>query len=275
MVQEIQKYISLSEATKLCKYSQEYLSLRVRQGKLKGVKFGRNWVTTKEWLDNYIQRVHLYKQELKKKRERKIKVRKVKKIEPPPNLPIGNLALPKKSILDILKINLSKITLSSKNALPPVILPRLAIKNSVAGLMILLLIIGLTFGQETLRNIGEGITFFLIRTPSQLIEGLDKSMQEIEFIGEELDNFVNETNQILALSAQKISIFPSENFAKLREGSVLMAQSLNPKIKQEFQVIAFLGLGSVWQETFNTFAEYGKYLIEQKTILTKKIKTIF
>jgi len=48
-------YISLAEASKLCDYSQEYLSLRARHGKLKAIKQGRNWVTTKEWLNGYIK----------------------------------------------------------------------------------------------------------------------------------------------------------------------------------------------------------------------------
>jgi hypothetical protein len=51
------KYISLTEASKLCNYSQEYLSLRARQGKLRAVKLGRNWVTTKEWLSEYLESV--------------------------------------------------------------------------------------------------------------------------------------------------------------------------------------------------------------------------
>jgi hypothetical protein len=51
-------YISLQEATQYCGYTQEYLSLRARQGKLKAVKFGRNWVTKKEWLDEYLQGNH-------------------------------------------------------------------------------------------------------------------------------------------------------------------------------------------------------------------------
>ncbi|MCD6550230.1 helix-turn-helix domain-containing protein [bacterium] len=49
-------YISLREAAKYCPYSQEYLSLRARQGKLKAVKIGRNWVTTKEWVEDYLRR---------------------------------------------------------------------------------------------------------------------------------------------------------------------------------------------------------------------------
>lgn len=47
-------YISLMEASKHCNYTQEYLSLRARQGKLKAIKFGRNWVTKKEWLEEYL-----------------------------------------------------------------------------------------------------------------------------------------------------------------------------------------------------------------------------
>lgn len=47
------KYISLKDATRYCAYSQDYLKLRSRQGKLKAVKIGRNWFTTIEWLEKY------------------------------------------------------------------------------------------------------------------------------------------------------------------------------------------------------------------------------
>jgi len=53
-------YISLQDATKFCNYTQEYLSLRARQGKLKAVKFGRNWVTKEEWLKEYLGKVEEY-----------------------------------------------------------------------------------------------------------------------------------------------------------------------------------------------------------------------
>jgi len=43
-------YISLKEAAK-------YLSLRARQRKLKAIKIARNWVTTKEWIDEYFKKV--------------------------------------------------------------------------------------------------------------------------------------------------------------------------------------------------------------------------
>lgn len=72
------EYISLQEATQYCSYTQEYLSLRARQGKLKALKFGRNWVTKKEWLEEYLQRVEEYNNHLKNNSQ--------KFVSPPENL---------------------------------------------------------------------------------------------------------------------------------------------------------------------------------------------
>ncbi len=47
-------YISLAEAAKLTTYSQEYVSLLCRRGKMKGKKFGRNWFIKKENVYDYI-----------------------------------------------------------------------------------------------------------------------------------------------------------------------------------------------------------------------------
>jgi hypothetical protein len=54
---ESANYISLKEAVLLCEYSQEYLNLIVRKGKLRAVKIGRNWVTKKEWLESYLKMI--------------------------------------------------------------------------------------------------------------------------------------------------------------------------------------------------------------------------
>ena len=48
------KYLTLFEASGKCNYSQEYLSLRARQGKLRSMKIGRNWYTTEDWLIEYL-----------------------------------------------------------------------------------------------------------------------------------------------------------------------------------------------------------------------------
>lgn len=64
------RYITLQEATKFCSYSQEYLSLRARKGKLKAAKVGRNWHTTREWIEEYVAK------------------QIIKQVEPPRNLPM-------------------------------------------------------------------------------------------------------------------------------------------------------------------------------------------
>lgn len=61
-----QGYIPLREATKYCDYSQEYLSFLARTGKLAAVKFGRNWMTTPEAVDEYL------KEEARSNKERKV-----------------------------------------------------------------------------------------------------------------------------------------------------------------------------------------------------------
>jgi len=52
-----EKYISLQEATKYCDYNQEYLSLLARKGKLDAIKIRRNWVTTKQAVLDYVEKV--------------------------------------------------------------------------------------------------------------------------------------------------------------------------------------------------------------------------
>ena len=63
-----EEYISLTEATKYCNYSQEYLSLRARQGKLKAEKIGRNWTTKKEWVEEYFGKTNSEKARVQEKR---------------------------------------------------------------------------------------------------------------------------------------------------------------------------------------------------------------
>ncbi len=58
------KYISLSEATKYCEYSQEYLSLLARRGILPANKLGRNWFVTREDILHYIRKTAIKKGEI-------------------------------------------------------------------------------------------------------------------------------------------------------------------------------------------------------------------
>jgi len=51
--QQNSQIVSLTEASQMTGYSQGYLNFLIRSGKLKGAKIGRNWTTTKEWLNQY------------------------------------------------------------------------------------------------------------------------------------------------------------------------------------------------------------------------------
>ena len=64
-----QNYITLLEAAKLCAYSEPYLRLRSRQGKLKSIKLGKKWVTTATWIDDYEKRVDEWRQATTSKKE--------------------------------------------------------------------------------------------------------------------------------------------------------------------------------------------------------------
>jgi len=50
-------YISLQEASKLCDYGMEYLSYLARTGRLKAIKIRRNWMTTREALSEYTDKM--------------------------------------------------------------------------------------------------------------------------------------------------------------------------------------------------------------------------
>jgi len=47
------EYISLAEAAKGTPYTQEYLSLLARKGRIEAIKLGRNWLIKKEALEDY------------------------------------------------------------------------------------------------------------------------------------------------------------------------------------------------------------------------------
>jgi Fic family protein len=54
---EKQGFINLKEASKYCEYSQEYLSLLARKGKLSAIKINKEWVTTREAIEEYVKEV--------------------------------------------------------------------------------------------------------------------------------------------------------------------------------------------------------------------------
>ncbi|MBI2577604.1 MAG: hypothetical protein HYV77_02035 [Candidatus Wildermuthbacteria bacterium] len=128
-------YISLFDASKSCPYSQEYLSLRARQGKLKAVKSGRNWFTTEKWLEEYIAKTVEYQQRLQAKQELIISQLAGKQIPPPINLPLAEEAFVEQSVLPEKSIELAKAEFlpETKNNLKTVFYKREPFKSFAVG----------------------------------------------------------------------------------------------------------------------------------------------
>lgn len=78
------EYISLREATKYCSYSQEYLSLRARQRKLKAVKFGNVWMTKKEWVEEYLNKMRKYKENRVSAGSKRLNAKTLERKQPKP-----------------------------------------------------------------------------------------------------------------------------------------------------------------------------------------------
>lgn len=53
---EKENLIPLAQATKYCSYSQAYLGKLAKEGKLEAIKVKRNWMTTKEAIQEYVKR---------------------------------------------------------------------------------------------------------------------------------------------------------------------------------------------------------------------------
>lgn len=53
--QNSNKYISLKTASELYGYTRDHLGLVIRQRKLKGIKLGSYYVTTGEWMADYVK----------------------------------------------------------------------------------------------------------------------------------------------------------------------------------------------------------------------------
>ncbi len=175
------EYISLQEATKYCNYSQEYLSLRARQSKLKAIKFGRNWVTKKEWLNEYLRGIEEYNDSFAK--EKKV-------IAPPKNLPTEE------------QLKKDVIGLDVRKALKP----ELQIRFGFVVIFILSLIAtNLVFSQESFKSVYQDVSTFIGSIDKRIDEVLvdmSKGAQEVvQGINNNIDRKVIE---IVGISKQVI-----------------------------------------------------------------------
>ena len=64
-------FLTLSDASKITGYTPEHLNLLCRKGILKGKKFGRNWHTTREWINEFLFLPKVaYKKKYKRRKKR-------------------------------------------------------------------------------------------------------------------------------------------------------------------------------------------------------------
>ncbi|HJN62271.1 MAG TPA: hypothetical protein QGH92_01555, partial [Candidatus Parcubacteria bacterium] len=138
-----ENYISLQEATKYCNYSQEYLSLRARKGKLRALKFGRNWVTKKEWLNEYLDKIKEYNGKINHQ-----EVVKAESVGPPENLPVAKEEITEDQLVEI---------------------PRLRFGFALA-LVFVLITAGTVFGKESLQSVFKDISPIVQKATHQLSE---------------------------------------------------------------------------------------------------------
>ena len=168
-------YISLQEATRHCSYSQEYLSLRARQGKLKAIKFGRNWVTKEEWLGEYLQQIEEYN---------RMVMRNKPSSSPPPRLAAwsGARYLNNKKVL--------KETSPPENLPIEIERPVSSISISLGFVTALTFILAITtifYSQETFRNAYQNATPLIV----ELNESFDKGMLDLgQKFAEEISSYV-------------------------------------------------------------------------------------
>ncbi|MCD6500943.1 hypothetical protein J7K42_02980, partial [bacterium] len=188
-------YISLREAAKYSgRYSQEYLSLRARQGKLKAVKFGRNWVTRKEWVDEYIKQVNDYKNKYK-------------------NNCHQTQVLDKKEAISTIS--------SSTFTFQPV--PRAKLFAIVVALVFIFASIGLVFGYPyygpALKEIGGDI-----------VKGLDEGGRWMKGVGKNLVKGVNEGVEEMGTVFTEASASIREFTSALGEGIVEIGEDISERV---------------------------------------------
>ena len=232
-----QDYISLQDAARFCSYSQDYLSLRARQGKLKAAKFGRNWVTTKDWLRDYLKTIgdyniiHVNDKKLKKKLKVKAKIKRkakpkakvkkhVQRFAPPANLPIAKRSdFLKKSIFKNLKLGTLR--------------PAFA-----AALALVLIIIGGVYSKESFIKIYNGLTPIVEEVnenfETNIVRGLKTINQEVAYVGLAGDFMIGDAVQSVNKVSQDIktvsNIFQS-NLAETENDIFIASVNFQRNIK--------------------------------------------
>ncbi|TSC75988.1 MAG: cell wall surface anchored protein [Parcubacteria group bacterium Gr01-1014_30] len=266
-------FISLQAATQFCNYTQEYLSLRARQGKLKAVKFGRNWVTRKEWLREYLAKVDEYNNNHRNGNG------VLKIVEPPKELEkvlakdelfSSNLAgsgdLPRLAISDFPSENLGKILLPSlRFGLRPVV-KLVSTTGFVAALTLVLLAGGVVLDKESLKNVYTDIYADIanfvqpVASLSPLLEELPENFDRGVVIL--VQNLFSESEHAFSAAFEEIQISLDYAAGKLQQA----AASSKARLSQGSHTY-ILG-AQVAQYTIDTFKEFNRWLGQTSDNLT-------
>lgn len=197
------EYISLREAAKYCEYSQEYLSLRARQGKLKAIKFGRNWVTKREWLEEYI---------------RKVKAQKEIKPSPQKDLPVGEgwpFGFPKIKLPQIdLSFITKYITLEPKRRF-----------GFVVVLTLVLLMGSFVWGKESLQMVSVEIASRVREITKHFNEGMSVVIKNISSFTYDISSF---TYQVATVSLPQ---FLEESFDSFQDFTANIGETFSEYLK--------------------------------------------
>lgn len=170
-------FISLQEASKGCDYSQEYLSLRARQGKLKSVKFGRNWITTKEWMEEYTEKSKEYNGVRNGNGHRTKKLKEIKNIAP--SLASSTIRVPEVKKIIIIKVPKN---LPVEKALQP----RFGV--TMAFTIVLFLVAGI-IGQQVFLNSDSKNIFSMPQEISLWIDGVKINTDSENFTADLQEKF--------------------------------------------------------------------------------------
>ena len=228
------EYISLNEAAKFSGYSQEYLSLRARQRKLKAVKIARNWLTTKEWIDEYLERARNYK-----------------------NLAFGENLVPSlfkrrdKNRIGDRKSTIVKAQKTSILGFRPVSSHTIAM---MATLVFVLLAASCVFGKESFKNVYEDLDSYVKEISQAGNRVVLDSMQSFKNVSEISSVFVRDFN---------------EDFDR-----GITQQIKNWKLAgREIRNLAQVASPDVLESTLNTFKEFGQWLTLQSRAVLDGLKS--
>ena len=246
-------YISLQKATEYCSYTQEYLSLRARQGKLKAVKIGRNWLTKKEWVKEYVERVEEYNNNNLKANNLKAK----KLVPPPRNLPI------------------ERITRVSSFQLRPAL---------AMVLVFVLLTAGIVSGKESLKNVYENISPLLIDFSQNFDRGAANLSSEFRVqsskFGQDLSSYTYIVGQAGDIIIKNTTKLLSETISDIPHSLVNVSETIDNTQRKIILNLLPVSTGlaqvtspDVLKSTLNTFKEFGQWLTLQSRAVLNGVKS--